>query len=206
MRRTTWTLGGLAALPLCIAAADLANPQWSPVELMASHFVHGAAGWLVAVAGVGAALGTAALLAPVAARTRGGRAGLCLLGVFAAGMLVAGLVPADPPGQWDDGSAANLVHGLGGLGGFAALPVAAVLLTVGWWRDARWRRRRVALAVTAAVAVLAFAGFAVVWVDVIGGPELGVGGFATVVGLSERVMIWSYAGWLAVVAVAAGEG
>ncbi|MFC0531811.1 DUF998 domain-containing protein [Phytohabitans kaempferiae] len=200
--RTTRILAGLAAAPIAIALADLANPQWSWVEVMGSHFVNGRAGWLITIAGVAAATASASLIAPAAAYTRGHRAGLWLIGVWAVGMLIAGLVPADPPGQWDDPSAANLVHGLGGLAAFLALPAAALLLTRTWLRDERWRRAHRPLAVAAATTVVTLCAFAVAWVDVIDGPQLGVGPYPSVVGLLERVMIWSYAGWLAVVAVA----
>jgi hypothetical protein len=200
--RTTRILFGLGAAPVAIAVADLANPQWSWVELAASHFVNGRAGWLIMVAGVCVAAGSASLIGPAAAYTRRQRTGLWLLGVWSVGMLIAGLVPADPPGQWDNSSTANTVHGIGGLGAFLALPAAAVLLTRAWCRDERWRRMHRPLAVMAAASVLTLCAFAVAWVDVIDGPWLRVGPYPTVLGLLERVMIWSYVGWLAIVAVA----
>lgn len=200
--RTTWILAGLSAAPVGIALADLANPQWSWIELMASHFVNGRAGWLITIAGVAAAIASASLIGPAATYTRRHRAGLWLIGVWAVGMLVAGLVPADPPGQWDNSSPANVVHGLGGLTAFVALPAAALLLTRAWRGDERWRRVHRPLAATAATTVVTLCAFVAAWVDVIDGPQLGVGPYPTIAGLLERVMIWSYVGWLAVVALA----
>ena len=195
-------LAGLAVGPLGIAAADLANPDWPWIEWMASYFVNGRAGWLITLAAVSLAVASASLIGPAAAHTRRHRAGLWLLGIWAVGMLTVGLVPADPPGQWDHPSTANLVHGVAGLAAFVALPTAAALLTRVWRRDERWRPARRWLTVTAAATWLTLGAFAVAWVDVIGGPQLGVGSHPSVAGLLERVMVWSYVGWLAVVAAA----
>lgn len=200
--RTAPALAGLALAPAAIAAVDLANPQWSSIELLASHFANGRAGWLITMAALSLAAATAALIGPAAAHTRGHRTGLLLLGVWVGGMTIAGLVPADPPHQWDRSSVANLVHGVGGLTAFAVLPIAATLLTRVWRRDQRWAGAHRALTVTAAATGTAFLIFAVSWVDVIDGPSLSVGSYPSVAGLAERAMLWAYAGWLAVVAVA----
>jgi len=197
-------LTGLFAAPAAVAALDLANPQWSWIELPASTFVDGRSGWLLSLAAISAGLATAAMIRPMAANTRGSRAGVGLLGVWATGMVIGGLVPADPPGRWDDQTTANTVHGVAALTAFLALPIAAVLLTGAWWRDPRRRRFRGRLLVTAAAAVATYAAFMVAMVDLMGGPDLAVGPHPTIAGLLERVMLWSYVGWLATAAVAAG--
>ncbi|GIJ78668.1 Protein of unknown function [Micromonospora phaseoli] len=197
-------LAGLVLALAAIAVADAVNPQWSWVEHMASHFVHGRAGWLITVAGVTIA-GASAMLIKLSAEfnrtSRAGRIGRWMLGVWALGMLVAGVFPADPPGQWDrPPSTAGLVHGVGGLAAFLALPVAAVLLTRAWRQQPRWQAAGPALRVARALVLAAFAVFMVTWVDVMVGPNLSIGSQHTVVGLTERVMLWADVGWLAVAA------
>jgi hypothetical protein len=146
-----------------------------------------------------AASGTLMWLA--AAHTRGSRAGLTLLGVWTAGLLVAGVFPADPPGQWDQRpTMAGTLHGLAALLAFTALPAAAVVLSRVWRRNPRWRPVAGGLAVAAALSVAAFVLFMITFFDVQGGPALAVGPWSTVTGLAERVMVWAYAGWLAVAA------
>ncbi|MBQ1049070.1 DUF998 domain-containing protein [Micromonospora sp. C51] len=204
-------LVGLLLPVAAIAAADAVNPQWSWIEHMASYFVHGRAGWLIPTAGVGFAVSAALLIFLVvrltAARATGGsptgeRLGLWLLGVWAAGMLIAGVFPADPPGHWDrPPSTAAMVHGLGGLTAFLALPVAAVLLTRTWRRDPRWQPVALGLTIAMVLVLAVFVVFVVTWVDVLDGPDLSVGSWYTVVGLVERAMVWSNTGWLVVAVV-----
>lgn len=195
-------LGGLALSLTGFTLADLVNPRWSPAETMISHYVHAPrGGWLIPLGTLVMAVASAALLWVAAACTRRGRTGAVLLGVWTAGLLVAAGFPTDPPGRWDQPpSIAGMLHGVAALLAFAALPAAAVLLGRVWRRDPRWRPVAGGLAVTTALTVAAFVLFLVTFVDVQGGPSLSVGPWATVTGLAERVMVWAYAGWLAVVA------
>ncbi len=190
-------------LPLVgFAVADLINPDWSPAEAMISHYVHAPhGGWLIPVGTLVMAVASGALTWLAAAYTRGGRVGLALLGVWTAGLLVAGVFPTDPPGQWDRPSTmASTLHGVAALLAFSALTAAAVVLSRVWRRDPRWRAVAGGLAVTATLSVVAFGFFMMTFVDVMGGPSLAVGPWATVTGLAERVMVWVYIGWLAVAA------
>ncbi|WP_422773833.1 DUF998 domain-containing protein [Plantactinospora sp. WMMC1484] len=197
-------LAGLA-LPLAgFGVADLVNPGWSPVERMVSFYVHAPrAGWLIPTGALVLAAASAGLVRLAATHTRGGRTGLWLLGLWCAGLLVVGIFPTDPYGQWDrPPSPAGMVHGLAGLTAFAALPMAAVLLSRAWRRDARWRPVAAALAGSAALSALAFLGLVAITGDVMaGGPSLTVGGYESVAGLAERVLLWSYALWLGTAAI-----
>ncbi|MFY1672483.1 DUF998 domain-containing protein [Plantactinospora sp. WMMB334] len=197
-------LAGLA-LPLAgFGVADLVNPGWSPVERMVSYYVHAPrAGWLIPAGALVLAAASTGLLRLAAPRTRGGRTGLWLLGVWCAGLLAGGLFPTDPYGQWDrPPSVAGAVHGVAALTAFAVLPVAAVLLTRVWRRDIRRRPFAAVLTGAAALTVLAFLGFVVIGGDVMaGGPSLTVGGYESVAGLAERVLLWSYALWLGTAAI-----
>jgi hypothetical membrane protein len=194
---------GALTLPLIgFAVADLINPEQSPTEAMISHYVHAPrGGWLIPTGVLIMAVASGTLTWLVAAYTRGGRFGRALLGAWAAALLVVGVFPADPPGQWDQPpTMAGALHGVAGLLAFSVLPAAAVLLSRVWRRDPRWHPVARALVVAAALSVAAFVLFMITFFDVQGGPSLGVGPWSTVAGLAERVMVWAYVGWLAVAA------
>lgn len=194
-------LTGLIGYLAAAGAADLVNPDWSPVESMVSHYVHARAGWLITVALLSLAAASAVLLRLAATRTRGGRLGLWLLGVWTAGVLLGGVFPTDPPGKWDQPpTPAGMVHGIAGLLAFAVLPAAAVVLTRTWRRDPRWHPLVRALTIAAALTVTTFLVLLLAFVDVQGGPSP-VGPWESLIGLAERVMLWSYVAWLALVAM-----
>ena len=204
------TLGVAGA---AMAAADGLNPQYNPLSEVASRYVNGTAGWLITVALLG--IGTAsAVLAGWLGRLpelgRAGRIGRWALMLWAVGVFVAGVFPADPPGQWSRPSTSELVHGMAAWLSFAAFPVAAVLLTRavtrGGTRPAvvvpgRLRSGLVGLVIASVVSTI---GLAVFLVDVMGGPSLGFGGVPTFVGLVERLVIVANLAWLALAAVMLG--
>ena len=192
-------LAGLTGYVAAAGTADFINPDWSPVESMVSHYVHARAGWLITVALLSLAAASAVLLRLAATRTRGGRLGLWLLGTWTASVLLGGVFPADPYGRWDQPpTLAGMVHGIAGLIAFVALPAAAVILTRTWRRDPRWRPVARPLTVAAALTVASFLALMVTFFDVQGGPSLSVGPWESLVGLTERLMLWSCVAWLAI--------
>jgi hypothetical protein len=178
---------GVAAT--AIVTADIVNPQYSPVAETVSRYVNGTAGWLIPVAIIGMGVASAVLAAGV----RG--PGRWALAVWAGGLLIAGLVPADPPGRWSRPSVAEMVHGAAAWIALIAFPVAAVLLS-----RAAGRHRRL-LGTLAGISLLATAGLFVVLADVMDGPSLTAGG-TPLVGLVERLVIAVDMAWLAVAAAA----
>lgn len=195
-------LGGLTLPLIGFAVADVINPDRSPVESMISHYVHAPrGGWLIPIGVLVMAVASGTLTWLAGAYTRAGRLGLTLLGVWTAALLVAGVFPADPPGQWDKPpTTAGALHGVAGLLAFVVLPAAAVVISRAWRRDPRWRPVAGGLAVATVLSVAAFALFMITFFDVQGGPSLAVGPWATVTGLAERLMVWAYVGWLSVAA------
>jgi hypothetical protein len=196
----------LLTAPVAIVVADVSNPQWNWLEYMASHFVHGRAGWLIPLALVGVAAGSAVLTLLLGATgstgSRGGRVGAWLLAIWSAAVALAAVFPADPPEQWDrPPSPAGMVHGLAGMTAFLVLPLAATVLTRAWWRVPQWRPVRAALTLTATLVVVTFVLFMVTWIDVLGGPGLSVGSHPTLAGLAERLLLWTGLAWLCVTAV-----
>ena len=170
--RTLWMLVPVVAF----LTADLINPQYDPLREPVSRYVNGTAGWLITVAIL--AMGLLTAFALYLLRRSPHRAGLALLGVWTAGLLVAGVFPADPPGMWDRPSTADMVHGLAAWLALAVFPIAAVLLR---------HARTVAIASAVTTAILA-----VFMVDVMGGPSL-----PPLLGLVERVVIVVNLLWLA---------
>lgn len=167
-----------------IVVADAINPEVDPAGEMVSRYVNFTAGWLITVA----LLGIGVASAGVTWLVRAG-AGRIALGCWAVGVLVAGVFPADPPGQWDRASTSDMVHGAAAWTAFAVFPVAAVLL--GRTRALRW------LAVVSAVTTVVFAVF---MIDVMDGPSMAG------IGAVERALILVNLVWLAIAAVRGERG
>ncbi|HEX6353721.1 DUF998 domain-containing protein [Actinophytocola sp.] len=166
----------LAAL-LLVDLLNLDHPVLYPAAHMASYFVHARAGWLVTVLILAGAVAAFALLPHLRRRAA--------VAVFGAGLVVAGLVPTQPYGQWDDQSLATLVHGIGGWAAFVAIPVAA------------WRLRRDVPAWPGLVAAVLVVLLAVGTVEVMGdGPDH----LGHVAGLVERLLLVAELGWLVLAA------
>ncbi|WP_405873865.1 DUF998 domain-containing protein [Streptomyces zaomyceticus] len=194
----------LAAGCAAMIVTDVLNPRIDPIGETVSRYVHGTGGWLITLAllSIGSASAVVARwLRDLPGRPAARRAARVALAVWAGGVLVAGLFPADPPGRWGRPSTSDLIHGTAALPAFLALPLAATvslrgLMTV--WPTAR----RALLAVTTASVVTTVA-LAVFLVDVMsGGPSLGLGGAPTLVGLVERLAITANVAWVALAAVA----
>ncbi|MGW9119699.1 DUF998 domain-containing protein [Streptomyces sp. NPDC055663] len=200
--RAPLTLIGIGALAM--AAVETLNPEYDLVSETLSRYVHGTAGWLLPAALLAAGAASAVLAVRLGAGTRRtARAGRAALVVWTAGILVAALFPADPPGHWTRPSLSELVHGSAAFLAFAALPAAAVLLR-GTLTTLRPGLRRALNTLTAA-SVTATAALAVLLADVMdGGPSLGLGGVPTFVGLVERLVLAADFGWIALAAAAAG--
>lgn len=192
-RRHVAVLAGLAGYVLFTVTADLVNPDWSPVETMISHYVHARAGWLIPAGLLSLAAASALvtrLVEPVAPR-----AALVLLRIWTAAVLVGAVFPADPYGRWDQPpTVPGLLHGLAALTAFTVLPGAAVSLTLA--RRPITRPAAVLAALTVPAYLLLLAAFA----DVQDGPSVTWGGWESLIGLTERLMLWIYVGWLAVTA------
>ncbi|WP_327657457.1 DUF998 domain-containing protein [Streptomyces sp. NBC_00483] len=198
-RLALWPAAAVAASVAAIVAADLVNPAYSPVTEVISRYVNGNHGWLITAAlltiGVASAASAARLRSADVSRT--GRVALL---VWAAGVFVAGIFPADPPGLWGQPSPADMVHGMAATLAFVALPLAALLLHRGL--AARWARGAALLRVVSRFSLVSTAVLVVFLGDVMGGPSLSIGGFPTVVGLVERIAFGADLLWVALAAVA----
>ncbi|MFE6227661.1 DUF998 domain-containing protein [Microtetraspora glauca] len=202
---TAGVRAGLALIgagTLALTTLELVNPGHALLSEALSRYVHGTAGLLLP-AGL---LAVAAASALLAARLTGHGAGRIAVAAWTAGILVAGLFPADPPGHHHRPSLSELVHGNAAFLAFAALPAAALLLRRRL--VAARPRLRTALDALTAVSLLGTSALAVLLADVMdGGPSLGLLGAPTLLGLAERIVLAADFGWVAValLATAAGE-
>ena len=135
--------GGVACFIVSFLALHVLQPELSPLDQAMSYYVHGNQGWLTTVGLVSLGLGSLALTMAVAHSVRGSgaRAGIVCLAVWSVCVLLAGVFPADAPGNWDkpptiDGA----IHGFAALAGLVVFPAAAVLLSRALRRDIRRRR------------------------------------------------------------------
>ncbi|MEU4404161.1 DUF998 domain-containing protein [Streptosporangium sp. NPDC023963] len=185
----------LAGLGLCTVAftvSDVVNREMSPVAETMSRFVNTHAGWLVTVGMYGLALASA-LFTVTLARTRTSRTASWLFGIWSAGLLLAAIFPADPPGRWDDPSVSETLHGLAACGALLAFLAGAVLLARRWRRDPSVPG---ALSAVTVAVVLGMILFVLTLVDVMGARAL-----PSVVGVAERVVIAADVAWLAVATI-----
>jgi hypothetical protein len=161
--------------------------------------VHGHQGWLTTAGLLGLGLGSLALTFAMMSTVRGPglRAGIICLFVWSVCVLLAGLFPADPPGSWDKPpSLAGAIHGLTALAGLAVFPFAAVLLSRAMRRETRGKRMgklAMFLAVASGASLVAFIASLT--------PALVTSGPPVLLGLTERIMLATYAAWLAAVAM-----
>jgi hypothetical protein len=199
--RATLALAALGGYLVLTGAADLANPGWSPVETMVSHYVHARAGRLIPAALLSLAAASALLITLIPRTGRTVRAATGLLAAWTAALVTGAIFPADPHGNWDrPPTVSGMLHGTAAMIAFLALPVAAILLTRAWRRDPRRRPAARPLTVTAVLSTVTYLTLAVLFVDVTDGPSLTIGSWESLIGLAERLTLWSYVAWLAVAA------
>lgn len=193
-------LSGNGCFAVAVLALHLLQPELSPLNYAVSYYVHGAQGWLFTAGLLVWGIGSAALFLGIARSIRIHRtsiAGLLALAVWSAGVLASGLFSADPPDQWDKPlSATALIHENAARASFIGLPIASLLLSHGLRRSPEWRR-------TAGVLYL-FAGLILVSLIVFFVSLLPISdSFRPPIffGLTERILLVSYAAWLCAAAI-----
>jgi hypothetical protein len=115
-----------------LAALHLIKPELDPSWRMVSEYEIGRHGWIMQLAFLSLSLSCAALFAGVRSqvRTTGGKAGLAVLLVSAAGMTIAAVFTTDPiTASRDELTAHGNLHGLGALLGIPTFPIAATLIS-----------------------------------------------------------------------------
>jgi hypothetical protein len=190
-------VGGVAVFAAAVVALHVAQPALDPRTEAVSYYVHGRAGALLTVGLLSWGVASLALVLGLAKTLAGPRAvaGRWLLGVWGAGVLLGGIFPADPAGQWDKPpSLAGMIHGQAAMIAFLVFPIGALLLARTFRADARWSAdatlyHRLAVASALSLALF-FASLVPVFIRP--GPPI-------LLGLTERVLLAVYSAWIAVV-------
>ena len=192
-------VAGLAIFAVAVVALHVLQPALSPSNEAVSYYVHGNHGWLLTIGLI--ALGIASLTLTAALRRAtggsGARAGRWLLGIWSVGVLLGGVFPADPAGNWSaPPTLPGMIHGNAAMVAFLALPVAALFLARSFRHDPRWKRSARLLSVLAVATALSLVVFyaSLLPVFIRPGPPI-------LLGLSERILLGIYVAWLAAVAI-----
>lgn len=197
-RLATLALAGLLLFSLAVVVSQLLRADLGPAVNFLSEYAIGAYGFVMtagfAILGVGILLLTAGLWRYGAA-TRSGKAGIVLLGVAGVAMLGVAVFPAevDPV----EPSLIAQLHDLMAFIHFLSVTVGALLVARSFRRDARWHpyaRSEVALAVASLAALTLF----FITYPLQTGVEPTVPALRSVIGISQRALIFLIWLWLTV--------
>jgi hypothetical protein len=140
------------------------GPGFNPLALTLSDYALSDRGGAIEVAMVALALGSLALLAGLAA-ARAPVRGLptLLMLIWGGGLLVAAIIPTDPPGAASMSTAAY-IHRYASVAGFISLPIAAAILASRFGVTNPWARlssllRGLALVCASGIALLWYVAF-----------------------------------------------
>lgn len=158
-------LGACMLFVVLLALLHVVKPELDPSWHFISEYAIGEYGWLMGLAFFSLAIAYVALVIALAPHLRrfGGRIGLALLVVGAAGLVLAAIFPMDPlMASPDATTTSGKLHNLGGTLGIA-LPVGAAVITWRLSKDPAWASARrpiawagIAVVVTSIATMVAF--------------------------------------------------
>jgi hypothetical protein len=132
------------------------RPDLAPASSEVSEYALGRYGWIMASAFLAMGIGCLMLmlgLVRIGIRSWIVGLGAGLLGVEFLGSLVAAIFPTDLPGG--PSTLTGRIHDFNFLVGIGSFSLALLLLTAGFWSDARWRAYRIAALTLASLYVVA---------------------------------------------------
>jgi hypothetical protein len=191
-----------AAFVVLLAALHFIKPELDPSWRMISEYEIGRYGWIMTLAFLSLALSCATLFVAIRSqiRTTGGKIGLALLLVCAAGMTIGGIFTADPiTASQDELTTHGTLHGVGGLLGIPTFPIAATLVSLSLARNPAWSPARRPLLWTAALTWISFLVF-ILFMAVMLPQSQGGFGPDVLIGWPNRLNMVANSGWLMVVA------
>jgi hypothetical protein len=191
-----------ATFLVLLAALHFIKPELDPAWRMISEYEIGRYGWVMVLAFLSLAFSCVALLVAIRSqvRTTGGRIGLALLLVCAAGMIIAAVFTSDPiTASSEELTTHGNLHGLGALLGIPGFPIAATLISRSLARDRAWSPARRSLLWATALTWIGLLVF-VLSVALMLPRSNGEFGPDVLVGWPNRLLIVAYCAWLMVAA------
>lgn len=138
-----------------LALMHLLRPDYPPRSHMISDYGVGPYGWVMSTCFIAMGGGLLTLLIALfqtGPRSGAARIGTVLLGIAAIGVVVSAVFPTDLPGG--PSTRSGLIHTISFLVNVGSIILAAVLLSLSFGGDARWRSyRRTALVLTSLIVV-----------------------------------------------------
>jgi hypothetical protein len=185
-----------------VAALHFLKPELDPSWRFISEYATGEFGWIMTAAFLFLALSSLSLFAAVRSqiRTTGGRLGLAILSLSAAGMVLAAFNAIDPiTAGPDELTTHGSLHALGTLLGIPTFPVAASLVSWGLARNPAWSPARRSLRWAAG---FTWVGLAVMLgaLFIMLGQNGGKFGPEVLIGWPNRLLVATYCAWLITVA------
>lgn len=178
MNTKHFSVVALAGFTVAVVAGDVVGrSEYSLLSEPVSRYVNTSAGW-VTVAGM-FCLGIGTALAAWRVRSR-------VLAVAAAAIMVAAAFPADPPGNWNNPSLSDTIHGQAALLAFVALALSVLVA-----RQAHPTAKPLGWVAVGATAVML-----TTLIDVMTVRELGTSTIPTFFGLTERIALLAYVVWM----------
>ncbi|WP_245930478.1 DUF998 domain-containing protein [Allonocardiopsis opalescens] len=186
--------GGIAVSVLAVVLVHLtAGPGYSILDNVMSEFVYSPNGTLIALAMFTMGLGSLALLLGLhLLRLIHRPLVTVLLAVWGGGLVIASVIPADPPGSVQTGLTLTAeIHRWASTGGFICLPLAALMMTGQLraspdWRLTAGRMRGLALCAAAILLLMALVNWP---------------GGRVMIGLVQRVLLAIEAGLVTVLVI-----
>ena len=196
-----------ATFLVLLAALHLIKPELDPSWRMISEYEIGRYGWVMSLAFLCLAFSCATLFLAIRSQiqTTGGKIGLALLLVVAAGMTMGGIFTADPiTASQGELTTHGTLHGVGGLLGIPTFPIAATLISLSLVRNRAWFPARRALQWMVGLVWIGILAFALSMAVMLPQSE---GGFGpeVLIGWPNRLFMVANGVWLMVVARHAGQ-
>jgi len=140
---------GAIAVALIIVALHAIKPEFEPSWRFISEYAIGQYGWIMKLAFLiwAGSCATLALALRQEVRTPVGKAGVIVLLVVAAALVMAGLFAQDPvTAKPDELTTSGTVHAVASMVGVPGIPIAAMLISASLWRtNPAWARHRAPL-------------------------------------------------------------